>query len=409
MGGCGLIQFLRDDRGNIAIIFALMAVLILGAGGIGFDFARWSAQRAALQEAADAGAIAGAVELGYGGSGVVQRAKDRAERLAGVNQGGALSGAVPTVSVDTGAGTVAVSFSVPAQKTLSAILFKGGSTLEALATAKVAGKVVACIYALNATAPQALRGNGSAVVQGTNCAVYVNSSDGNALTNSGTITASHICVVGGYSGSGYTPAPQTSCPPVSDPYAAATVPASGGCTHNNLSINVNTALNPGVYCGGLMVSGGATVTLSPGLYFFVDGPLQVTSGASLLGDEVAFILSGTASVDISGYGEVVTTPPLAGPAAGFSIMQDRAAPLGEVSKISGEGRFEFPGIIYLPRQAIEVAGRAAGNVNTPTYAAIVADTITVSGSGELFATADMSKVGKSAAQAITIVNAKLIE
>lgn len=407
--GRGLARFSSDEGGNIAIVFALMAVLIVGAGGIGLDFARWGAQRAALQEAADAGAIAGAVELGYGGAGVVQRAKSRAERLSGANQSGLLSGAAPNVSVDKNVGTVTVSFSVPAQKTLSAVLVKGERLLEAQATAKVAGKVVACIYALNPTASQAMRGNGSAIVQWTNCAIYVNSSAADALTNSGTITASQICVVGGFSGGGYTPAPQSGCPPIADPYLSTTVPTAGGCTQTNLSINANTMLNPGVYCGGISISGGATVTFSPGLYFLVNGPLKVTGNASVLGDEVAFILSGTASVDIAGQGEVVTTPPLSGAAAGFSIMQDRGAPLGEVSRITGEGRFEFPGIIYLPRQAIEVAGRAAGNVNTPTYAAIVADTITVSGSGDLYATADMSKVGKGAAQAITIVNAKLIE
>ncbi|MEQ1931340.1 MAG: pilus assembly protein TadG-related protein [Parvularculaceae bacterium] len=409
MTEASLRSFAAARGGNIAILFALMGVLIVGAGGFAIDYMRWGSQRAALQEAADAGAIAGAVELGLGGAGVVNRASQRAEALSAANQGSAIAGATPVVSVDKNAGTVAVSFDMPAQKTLSALLFHGESRLSASATAKVAGKTVACIYALNATAPQALKGNGSAIVQGTNCAIYVNSNDGDALANSGTITANHICVVGGYSGAGYSPMPQTSCPPINDPFAAVAVPAAGPCGFNNLAINSNTTLNPGVYCGGLSVTANAVVTLTPGLYFMIDGPLFVRSGASVLGDEVSIILSGTASVDIAGSGEVVTTPPLAGPAAGFSVMQDRAAPLGEVSKITGEGRFEFPGIIYLPRQALDIAGRAAGNVSTPSYAAIIADTITVSGSGDLYATADTSMMGKNSTQQITVVNAKLIE
>jgi Flp pilus assembly protein TadG len=400
--------FLSDVRGNVGILFALLSVLILGAAGIAVDFAHHSSQRTKLQEAADAGALAGAVELGYGGAGVVNRAKQRAEALTGANVDRQIDGALADVVVDKAAETVTVSIALDAKRTLSRLLVPGESDLRAQATAKVAGRSVACIYALNPTASQALRGNGQAIVQATNCAIYVNSDAPDAMTNTGTITASHICVVGGYSGAGYSPAPQANCPVVADPFLSLAIPAPGPCNHFNLSINTDSNLNPGVYCGGIQVSGNATATLAPGLYFLVDGPMKVTSGGSVEGDEVAFILSGSASVDIAGQGAVVTTPPLAGDLAGFSIIQDRNAPLGEVSKITGEGRFEFPGIIYLPRQALDIAGRAEGNVDTPTYAAIVADTITVSGSGDLYATADTSMFGKKSAQRVTVVNARLI-
>jgi Flp pilus assembly protein TadG len=402
-------DFASAEGGNIAILFAVVGALLIGAAGIGFDFMRWGAQRAALQEAADAGAIAGAVELGLGGHNVVNRAKTRAEKLSLSNQFGALAGVAPAVAVDKNAQTVTVSLSAPAVRGLSKLVIKEESTLDATATAKVAGKTVACIYALNPTAPQALRGNGSAVVQGTNCAIYVNSSAADALTNSGTISADLICVVGGYSGGGYSPAPTTGCPPVADPFAALVIPAAGGCTATDAQYTSDAALNPGVFCGGLKATGNATLTLAPGAYHIVDGALKIASGASVVGDGVVFILSGTATLDISGSGAALTTPPTTGALAGYSIVQDRAAPLGTVSKVTGEGRFEFPGIVYLPRTDLDIAGRAAGNINTPTYAAIVADTITVSGQGELLATADTALFDKDAAQQITVVNARLIE
>lgn len=401
--------FAAAESGNIAILFAVLGALLIGAAGIAFDFSRWSMQRAQLQEAADAGAIAGAVELGLGGQNVVNRAKTRAQKLAKSNQFGDLAAIDPAVSVNKTAQTVTVSLSAPAVRGLSKLIVHQAPTLDATATAKVAGKTVACIYALNPTAPQALKGNGSALVQGTNCAIYVNSSAGDALVNSGTISAALICVVGGYTGGGYTPTPLTGCPPVADPFAALAIPAPGGCTATNAQFTSNAGIGPGVYCGGIRVTGNATLTLAPGQYHIVDGALKIASGASVVGDEVVFILSGTATVEISGSGAALTTPPVSGALAGYSIVQDRAAPLGTISKVTGEGRFEFPGIVYLPRTDLDIAGRATGNIYTPIYAAVVANTITVSGEGDLLATADTSAFGKGAAQQITVVNARLVE
>jgi Flp pilus assembly protein TadG len=401
--------FAADRGGNVAILFAVAGVLIIGAGGVAFDYARWTMQRSQLQDAVDAGALGGAVELGLGGAGVVNRARTKAQKLAAINQGSFIIHADPVVTVDQGAQTVTVNATMPAQKTVSGLLIQSDSTIAATSTAKVIGKTVACIYVLNPTASPGLRGNGSAIVQGTNCAIYVNSSDANAMSNTGTIAASAICVVGGYSGGGYSPAPTSGCPPVADPFASLVIPAAGACTATNLQIHSNTALSPGVYCGGIKVTGGATVTLAAGEYHLVDGPLDVKSGASIVGSEIVFILSGTAGLDIAGSGEVSTTPPAAGALAGFSIVQDRAAPLGTLSKVTGEGKFEFPGVIYLPRSSLEIKGRAAGNAFTPTYTAIVADTVTVSGEGDLFATADTSLFGKNAAAQLTVVNAKLIQ
>lgn len=402
-------RFIANDDGNTGILFALLSILVLGAAGIAVDYVHWNSQRTHLQEAADAGALAGAVELGYGGNGVVHRAEQRAAALTEANTAGGVEGAAASISVDKTAETVTVELSLAGTQTLSRLLVPRETVLTARSIAKVAGRAVACIYALNPTASRALNGNGSAVVQATDCAIYVNSDATDALANSGTISASHICVVGSHTGTGYTPAPQDNCPVVADPFLAVPIPAYGVCNHTNLSLNTDATLDPGVYCGGIQVSGNAQVTLNSGIYHLVDGAMKVTSGGSVEGTEVAFVLHGTASVDIAGNGAVVTTPPLTGDAAGFSIMQDRNAPLGETSKISGEGRFEFPGIIYMPRQTLEIAGRAEGNVNTPTYAAIVADKIIVSGSGDLYATADTSMFGKKAAQQITVVNARLIE
>lgn len=402
-------SFFKATGGNVTIIFALAAIVILGAAGLGLDYAIWNKQRTELQQAADAGATAGAVELGRGGGNADTRVEARALALGAANRGGPTASAASSVVVNTTAQTVTVSYTLPGRRSLSAILVKSDPTLAVTSTAKVVNRVVACIYALNPSAPKSIYGNGSAVLQGANCAIHVNSTNALALDNTGTIKATHICVVGGYGGSGYTPSPQAGCPVADDPFAATIIPAAGACTATNLAITSTRPLSPGVFCGGVSVSSSAVVTLNPGIYHIVNGPLKVSGGASIHGDGVVFVLSGTASVDIAGSGEVVTTPPTTGDLTGFSIVQDRAAPLGGISKITGEGRFEFPGIIYMPRQSLEIRGQAAGNSYVPTYAAVVADKIVVAGQGELRVTADTSAFSKKDASHLTVVNVALVK
>ena len=84
------------------------------------------------------------------------------------------------------------------------------------------------------------------------------------------------------------------------------------------------------------------------------------------------------------------------------------APLGGNSKIAGDGQYEFPGIIYLPRQTLEIAGRASGNSYIPTYTAVAADKIVVAGSGELRVTADINHHAADAMK-LAVVNVTLVK
>lgn len=399
--------FLDARDGNISVMFALMAVVILGGAGLGLDYMLWAKQRTEIQEAADAGALAGAVELGKGGADVVSRAEAKALAIGAANTSGAAKSATMTVGADPVAQTVTLSLTMPGRRSISAVLLKADATLAATSTARVVNRVLACIYALNPSSAKSMLGNGTALLEGTNCAIQVNSSDPAALDNTGTIKATHICVAGGFNGSGYSPTPRAGCPVVEDPFIAAVIPAPGACSETGLSVNSNTTLWPGVYCGGVSIASSAVATLKPGVYHLVDSSFKVSGGGSVVGDEVVFVLSGTASLDISGNGKVRTTPPAAGGLAGFSIVQDRAAPLGGQSKITGEGQFEFPGVIYLPRQSLEIRGRAAGNSYVPTYAAVAADKIVVAGSGELRVTADVNNLAPDAMK-LSVVNVSLV-
>lgn len=400
-------SFGDNTDGNISILFGFLAIVIFGMAGLGLDYTLWTKQRAELQQAADAAAIAGAIELGRGGFKAETRAHDKAMITGDSNRSGAISSAIGAVVVNAADQSVTMTYTTPGRRSLSAFLLRNNPVINVLSTAQVVNRSVACIHALNPTAPTAITGKGSAVLEGTNCAIQVNSSDADALKNSATINATHICVVGGYSGSGYTPLPQSGCPVLEDPFISTEVPAPATtCTHTNFSATTDQTLYEGVYCGGINISSSATLTLNPGVYHVVDGPVSATGSGSIIGDGVVFVLSGTASLDIAGNGKVLTTPPTTGDLSGYSIVQDRAAPLG-ASIIRGTGQFEFPGIIYMPRSSLEVRGRASGNTHTPTYAALVADTLVVAGDAELYVTADTSYFSKKDAVELTVINVAL--
>src|SRR5262249_20153707 len=112
-----------------------------------------------------------------------------------------------------------------------------------------------CALALNRTAASAISFGGSTVFNGRNCGIYSDSASSSAisLNGSATVTAGGICSVGGYSGSGFTPSPQTHCPVISDPFASIGAPATPGCSYNNKQVQPNQSetLDACLYTNGL--------------------------------------------------------------------------------------------------------------------------------------------------------------
>jgi len=57
-----LARFRRDRRGNIAIMFGLMAPVLLGGMGLAMESAYWYVDQRGMQNAADAAALAAATD-----------------------------------------------------------------------------------------------------------------------------------------------------------------------------------------------------------------------------------------------------------------------------------------------------------------------------------------------------------
>ncbi|HYL32951.1 MAG TPA: TadE/TadG family type IV pilus assembly protein [Stellaceae bacterium] len=366
-----------DDRGQVAILFGLLVIVLAAVVGAGLDYGRAVQIRAGLQNAVDSAAIAGVNVY------TAPSAKSSAEALAQnyVAKGtDALPPKVTVVSTTVTSGTTgsgnntaytmyaSVTASVP---TTFLSFYQKTMTVTASATAtRTPPKGTACILALNASAAAAVSLAGSTSVGMSNCGVAVNSSssDGLDLKGNASLSVQSATLVGNaYSASGnalltVTNGVKYNQPTVADPYAAYTIPAFSGCKSTNYATSSTVTLQPGVYCGGIATTAQAIVTLSPGVYFLDGGGLSMTGGSIIAGTGVTIILtsSGAArsigSFDVAGTTGLQITAPTTGPTAGIALWVDRRAPLDSGNTLTGSIGIEVTGAIYAPSQSIDFGG-----------------------------------------------------
>ena len=88
-------------------------------------------------------------------------------------------------------------------------------------------------------------------------------------------------------------------------------------------MNSDETLNPGVYCGGIKVTGNAKVTFNPGLYVLRGGEFEAGGSSELSGDGVTFFLTnqGTNFATLKLTSTVLDfTPPTSGSLQGHPVL-----------------------------------------------------------------------------------------
>lgn len=261
--------------------------------------------------------------------------------------------------------------------------------LEASAVARTEGGdgTGLCILALEPVAGEAVSVVGTADIGAPDCRIQVNSTAGDAIDARGvaSITAAEICVVGGVRTRGpaeLQPWPETGCAAVLDPLADFAPPAIGTCDHFGRKVSGAATLEPGVYCGGLEITGSGAITLAPGIFVIKDGPLRVSGGGKLTGNGVAFHLAGNnARLHITGSTEIDIKAPTSGPLAGFAVYQNPDVPAGLESFGAGAAKARYEGTIYLPSQHLRWAGTPATTL--PPWTLMIARTLSIFGTGQL--------------------------
>jgi Flp pilus assembly protein TadG len=392
-------RFRRDTSATVATVFGLSLIPLALAGGGVVDYSHAAAERTALQAVADAAALAGASALG---------ASDDA-RIATMQQMLAQAGNVQSsVNVDGDFAVVTATKSVRADFLEVVGIRSIPISVRSKAESLYRGPPV-CVLALDQTASGAITWSGGTSFVANGCAVQSNSTDpqGLVVTGSATVEASSLCSAGGASvPGGYPLQPLTHCRPLPDPFASLQAPPSAACDYHNESVQPGetATLSPGVYCKGLSLKG--NVTLEPGLYIVEDGPLTISSQASVQGDGVSFYLTGSnAGFTINGGAAIDLTAMRSGDYQGILIAQDRnsTGPLGNT--LNGAANTVLTGAIYTPNASLSVTGSSGFGQNT-NFMPLIADTIKFSGTSttevDLSAVATVEPLDRSAQSAMLV-------
>lgn len=386
--------FARNQAANTTMIFGLAAPMLLGGVGASVDYARYVASRSSIQSIADGAALAGVQSLRISTTTSAAVSQIVSSYVAGQTPAGAPAIAA-TATVGTG-NTVQVQL----QQAIPTVTgrFVGMRTMNLAASAKArlsGGSLPNCMIALEAASPSALSFE-EANLSAAGCQIYSNSAarDGLRAADRAKISAGAVCSHGGVKNDGtatINPIASTDCPTLADPLAARAQPTVGGCLFNNIKISFGMmALVPGVYCGGIQVTGGASVSLLPGVYIIKNGPFNIKANSSLSGTDVTIFLTGSnATVEVENKATVNLTAPATGAMAGMLIFEDRASPAGQKHKFESRNAPNMLGTIYLPQGYLEIgvsgSGGGAGNSigASSAWTAIVARRVSVSDSQTL--------------------------
>ncbi len=385
---------LADESGQVLILTALCMVVLVGMLGLSVDVGMLRYQKRQLQNAADAAALAGALELTACGStqncAALQAAAQAALKENGLTGSTLLTNCAksnaPTLlltvnnspcalSGDPNSGNgsfVEVIVSAPVSTAFARIFGLQHVLVSAHAEAAL-NPGAPCIYALEPSNSNTLQLNTNTLVNAM-CGIVVESSSSNALQcNSAQLTANHISVVGGVQQNNcfFSVQPKTgaSVPSPADPLASLPLPSTPSCGSStgpiyygsNGTVNVNSGqsvtLYPNfAYCGGININNGANVTFMPGTYVLGSGSqsggLMIQDQATVTGSGVTFYNYGSSGNitfnNSNSSGGVNLIAPTSGTYAGILIYQNSRN--NNMATIQGapqwntvlEGGFYFP-------------------------------------------------------------------
>ncbi|ESQ91256.1 hypothetical protein ABAC460_06740 [Asticcacaulis sp. AC460] len=341
------------------MIFALAAVPLLLAVGGALEYGDMSGLKNRLQQAADAGALAGAGRLSLASTNGDEDARRVAIRTATDNL--ADDRATFTVAIDRADGTLTVNAQAE-HHGITGVL--GDKVLKASAVAEALQKTPLCVLQVDTGG---ITLNQTAQIKAPGCMIHAN--DKIAVTQSAMITGKLIQASGTVTGA-TNPTGNGGALPIPDPFAGMNLNPSKLC---DLSLNIaatpllaDTAVQPGVHCLPILAVGSTKVKLMPGDHYFIGG-LIMTQNSILQGDDVALIFGPLQIFHFADKANVKLTARKTGPFAGFLIATTRANT--NVFKISSSNVSQLLGTIYIPNATLQVTSQ--GSVNQDSDWSIV--------------------------------------
>jgi hypothetical protein len=370
----------RNERGNVLILTAAAAPLLLGSAGLAVDTIQWTLWKRQLQRAADSAAVAGVYDYYPERSEDSGRAAVANDLVQNRKMWMSLS-AAPAVTFPGDAGTVTrqvrVALSVQQSLPFSSIFMPTAPLISARATAAlVPAGGTACFQALATGSVTGIRNNGNATVIAPRCIGYSNSSSVNSASAGGSsdIRLRAIATVGGVSQSSnwsvgsYLPY----SPILPDQYKDINPePAEMECTAAPLTESTNfAALATGTNCfSSLSVQPNQTLNLDGK----ISGPIYINGGdvdlkGTITCSGCTIILTnqdpsptatiGTYSTNAQALNNI--SAPADGDYAGIAIFQDRRASAQTITINGGSGSL-INGAVYFPKALIRLNGNGSSD------------------------------------------------
>lgn len=404
----------RRRRGNVAAVTGLCSVGLVSVMALALDGGLIMDKGRQAQSASDAAAIAAAGKLYYNYASVTSGVPDpngeaRAAALDTAKENGFVGGTNCTVVVNIppqsglfvnqlGHAEVIITANQPR---FFSRIFGSGDTIPVKTRAVARGKKTVqknAILVLDPTGGSSLVLNGSGSTPGTvnvqNAPIQVNSTSSSAVNSNGntsnsTMTSYELDVTGGINSSAAFIGPQnTGTQPIPDPLAFLVPPDPSTMTvRSTKKLSVSSAnsiiLQPGVYIGGIQITGQASVTMMPGIYYMQGGgfTLNGNAGSSLTGNGVMIYNAPTSTSDVislGGNGACTLSPPTSGPYQGITLWQQRGttAPVS----ITGNGQFNISGTFYANSATVNIAGNGTANM---VGSQVIAYDVALGGNGGL--------------------------
>jgi hypothetical protein len=402
-------RILRNDRstrrGHIAIMVAMSIVAIVSTIAVSLDGGAIMSERRHAQNAADAAALAGACDLYYNFwlySGYDTPGTARTAAFAGAAQSGYTNDGTTTVVTINIPPTSGYYIGRPGY--VEAIVqyneTRGFSSLFDNGTVPISARAVALgmpiagdvgILVLDQSSKNAFNAGGGGTLNVTTTPIIVNSANSLGSTvNGGTlVVAPEYDLTGGYGeigGGVFNGTFNLNRPPTEDPLQYMPVPDPSTMTkQSNKKVqytNGDTYLQPGVYKGGISVSGTGNLYLAPGVYYMDGGGFSFSGQGSLVGHGVMIYNApgngNSGGINVSGQGTIDLSGPTSGVYQGLTFFQDRTSTV--TGTISGTGASSITGTFYFAGALLNVSG-SGGNINLGSQ--YISNQLNIQGNGTM--------------------------
>jgi Flp pilus assembly protein TadG len=425
----GFSAVLRDGKGNVGPLVAIMIVPVVGALGLATEASGWFLMQRSMQNAADSAVLAAAANgAPKGGTTYITEG-----RSVAANYGFTDGANNTTVTVVNNDNTIPATcnntcYKVTITKSLPIYLtrivgFTGntalnggrGETLQAIAIARP--KIIAGTYCvLSLGTGDAIHINGGNSLDWAGCTLR---SNGDVTCNGQNASgnADNIVYVGSNKNGKCSPTTQAAST-FADPYSnlATNIPPNTCATSspdsnaswpsgtNNLNSATLTWPATKMFCGDVKLSTNVVLTTaSPGTVMVIENGKLDLNGHSLktaAGSGLTIIFTSplpdkyttnaTPTNSPTGNGTLDIAAPSSGTWSGVALYQDPHLPSGSAVDVSYSGNnptWDITGLVYLPNSNVSFSGAVNKSTNGSSCFALVDWTLHISGTGNIYSNA----------------------